>query len=101
VTGKVPLPVKILWLSILPIVHVCFCLHVIHQHYEGGWNDLPIIVVDLPFFVCLLPLIHYLHFPINETLLVIYGTLWWYFVSWILMIFFRKIRPWIAKYYTD
>jgi len=99
-TEKTSRLVTIVFLSILPAVHVIFCLYTLNHHAGDGWDGFFIFLADLPFSMWILALSHALDLN-TPIMLIIFGTLWWYLLSWLLMILFRNIRSLLAKWYID
>lgn len=62
------------------VAHVIFYVAVLSQHYEGSWGGFLIFIVDFPVsFLLLTPL------PVSTDvamfIMLIAGTIWWFFIG--------------------
>ena len=75
---------------IFPFLHVCLCAAIAlnPNHVEGNWRWFPVFYIDFPFSILLLPS---LTFVSPWLAFGIFGTLWWFLLNIILLLFSKLI----------
>ena len=75
-------------LYLLPALHLSACLVIAIAKLESGWEQM--IKIDFPFSVLLVALGWRLGHPFLW--FGVLGTLWWYFLSWLLFLLIGSLR---------
>ncbi|WP_206744499.1 hypothetical protein [Rhodoferax antarcticus] len=76
--SHLPLPV------LLALAHALAVLLVYMEHYEGSWGGIFFAIPDLPVIVLLGFCKSFLSFEGYWLVLAIFGSLWWYFLGYLL-----------------
>lgn len=86
------------WIYFLPLIHFCVCLaYIISEAVGRGLDWGPLIMADLPFSIIGAGLL-WRGSGLGALFFVIIGTVWWYVVSLIIALLFRRIMLYRASF---
>ena len=77
----------------LALIHFVIAVWAACLHYEGSWGYVPFALPDLPVSLLAIALSLVFDLPTGWPLIIIFGSLWWYFLGWgIQKLFARRLE---------
>ena len=69
--------------ALLALIHFALAVLASTQQYEGSWGYVFFAIPDLPIMLLIGGINHLLNLNSAWPLVIIFGSLWWYFLGWL------------------